>query len=113
MTSRRTRIGGALLGCTAAIMLSTGVAGADPPDPHQPDLVTNYCEGQRFMVNICDGTRYPDGSFWHQWYQKWADEYGQGPRIWHYDCVSGNEPFPALPPPGGCDGAIPPASPPA
>ncbi|GLE50650.1 hypothetical protein [Mycobacterium montefiorense] len=108
MKSKLARVSAALLGCTATIMFSAGVANADPPDPHQPDLPSNYCEGQRFMGNVCDGTKYPDGSFWHQWSQS-TGEYGEGPRIWHFDCVSGNEPFPALPPPGGCDGAIPPA----
>lgn len=109
MKSKRARIGTALLSCTAAIMLSSGVASADPPDPHIPDLPTNYCEGQRFMGYVCDGTKYPDGSFWHQWRE--SQDYGEswGPPIWHFDCVSGDEPFPAPPPPGGCDGAIPPA----
>ena len=47
-----------------------------------------------------------DGSCWHQWMggNGWV-----GP-TWNYDCVgdSGNNTFPAPPPPGGCNGAIPP-----
>jgi len=30
-----------------------------------------------------------------------------GPQF-YYDCVSGDEPMPGPPPPGGCGGAIPP-----
>ncbi|BAX91559.1 hypothetical protein MSG_01402 [Mycobacterium shigaense] len=105
MKLKSVRVGAALLGCTAAAMFSAGVASADPPDPHIPNITHNYCDS-RFMGYVCDGARYPDGSFWHQWESDdWVG--------WHFDCVSGNEPFPAPPPPGGCDGAIPPAPPPA
>jgi len=93
------RFGAAMLGCAAAIVFSAGVASAAPWDPHLPDYTKNFCPGGHGVA--CDGQKYPDGSYWHQW---GSNEYG-----WHYDCVSGNEPFPALLPPGGCDGAIPPA----
>lgn len=48
------------------------------------------------------GEKYPDGSFWHQWMQTWFT----GPQF-YFDCVSGGEPLPGPPPPGGCGGAIP------
>jgi hypothetical protein len=56
----------------------------------------------------CGGVRrreIPDGSYWHQWMKT----YIAGPKF-YYDCVgdSGNSTFPAPPPPGGCEGAIPP-----
>lgn len=57
-------------------------------------------------VGVCDGARYPDGSYWHQWQDNGYIGVGV---TWHYDCVgdNGNPNFPAPPPPGGCDGAIP------
>jgi hypothetical protein len=112
------RLGSAVLGCVAAIVSCAAVASADPPDPHQPDLTHNYCPGgqwnagggTRYNVRVCDGEKYPDGSYWHQWTRDpvaddWVDT------TWHYDCVgeSDNNAFPAPPPPGGCAGAIPPA----
>ncbi len=36
---------------------------------------------------VCDGEKYPDGSFWHQWMQTWFT----GPQF-YFDCVSGGEP---------------------
>jgi hypothetical protein len=58
---------------------------------------------------VCDDQKYPDRSYWHQWMggNGWV-----GP-TWNYDCVgdSGNNTFPAPPPPGGCNGAIPPDQP--
>lgn len=56
-------------------------------------------------LGVCDGARYPDGSFWHQWVDSGYVGIGV---TYHYDCVGGNEPLPGPPPPGGCDGAIPP-----
>ncbi|GLE50651.1 hypothetical protein [Mycobacterium montefiorense] len=103
MKSKFSRIGAALLGCAAATVLSAGVATASPPDPHLPNITRNWCEGARMWGYICDGTKYADGSYWHQW----EDSY-----TYHFDCVSGDEPFPAPPPPGGCDGAIPGGPPP-
>lgn len=83
MKSKLSRIGSALMGSTAALMVSAGVATADPPDPHLPNITRNWCEGARMWGYICDGAQYPDGSYWHQW----EDSY-----MYHYDCVSGNEP---------------------
>jgi hypothetical protein len=89
--------------------------------PHQPDLTQNYCPGGQwssgwgtgYYVQVCDGEKYPDGSYWHQWmhdpgYNMYTVTHGPE---WHHDCVgdSGNNVFPAPPPPGGCAGAIPPA----
>ena len=111
MKVRLAGLGAALLGCAAALLSSASVVSADPPDPHQPELTHNYCPGGRwgFGVQVCDGEKYPDGSYWHQWMQ--SDSYGWSE--FHYDCVgdSGNNVFPAPPPPGGCNGAIPPEQP--
>jgi hypothetical protein len=57
------------------------------------------------LRRMCDGEKYPDGSYWHEW--TW--EHGVFGTEWHHDCVSGSSAFPAPPPPGGCAGAIPPA----
>jgi hypothetical protein len=107
-----TRPGVAVLGCAAAIMCSAAVASADPPDPHQPDLPKNFCPGGQWgfgRLRVCDGEKYPDGSYWHQW----MGGNGLVGPTWNYDCVgdSGNNTFPAPPPPGGCNGAIPPEPP--
>lgn len=109
---RLSRLGAAALGCAAAIVSFAAVASADPPDPHQPEVTKNYCPGGRWGYGhlvVCDGEKYADGSYWHQWMrgESWV-----GPE-WHYDCVgdSGNNVFPAPPPPGGCSGAIPPEQP--
>ena len=99
----------ALLGAAAASVSSAAVASADPPDPHMPDMTKSYCEGGQWgwgSLGVCDGEKYPDGSYWHQWMKT----YIAGPK-WYYDCVGGDEPLPGPPPPGGCDGAIPPAPP--
>ena len=98
----------AILGCAAALGLSTTAASADP-DPHQPDMTKGYCPGGRWgygNLAVCDGEKYPDGSFWHQWMKTWI----VGPQF-YYDCVGGDEPLPGPPPPGGCGGAIPPGQP--
>ncbi|ACC42250.1 MULTISPECIES: hypothetical protein [Mycobacterium ulcerans group] len=107
MMLKLSRLGAAILGGVAALMFSTAVATADPPDPHQPDMTKGYCPGGRWgwgELAVCDGEKYPDGSFWHQWMRT----YMTGPQF-YYDCVGGDEPLPGPPPPGGCDGAIPPA----
>ncbi|KAA8967053.1 MAG: hypothetical protein F6Q13_06705 [Mycobacterium sp.] len=110
-TTWLTRLG-ATVGCVVAIVLSAAVASADPPDPHDPDLTKNFCPGGQWGVGrlrVCDGEHYPDGSYWHQWT---GGNVLVGP-TWNYDCVgdSGNNVFPASPPPGGCGGAIPPDQP--
>ena len=116
MKLKLTRQGAAILSAAAIVFsagsFSTGIASAQPPDPHKPDITKNFCPGGQWgfgRLRVCDGEKYPDGSFWHQWVQN----YGFGPQF-YYDCVSGGEPIPAPPPPGGCDGAIPggPAAPP-
>jgi len=108
MKFKVTRLGAPILGCAAALVFSTAVASADPPDPHKPDMTKGYCPGGRWgwgELAVCDGEKYPDGSFWHQWMKTWMT----GPQF-YYDCVGGDEPLPGPPPPGGCDGAIPPSS---
>ena len=91
----------------AAIVFNPAVASADPPgpqDPHQPDMTKNYCPGGRFgfgKLGVCDGDKYSDGSYWHQWMTR----YLTGPQF-YYDCVGGDEPLPGPPPPGGCAGSI-------
>jgi hypothetical protein len=54
----------------AAIVFNPSVASADPPGPHQPDMTKGYCPGGRFgfgKLGVCDGDKYSDGSYWHQW----------------------------------------------
>ncbi|WP_204080727.1 hypothetical protein [Mycobacterium riyadhense] len=105
MMLKLTRLGAAILGCAAALVFSGAVASADPPDPHQPDMTKGWCPGGRWgwgNLAVCDGEKYPDGSYWHQWMKTWV----VGPQF-YYDCVSGDEPLPGPPPPGGCGGAIP------
>src|SRR6202000_3059326 len=57
----------------AALLLppSSAVAHADSdPDPHIPNANANWCPGggtgfpPSFGVGHCDGTKYPDGSYW-------------------------------------------------
>lgn len=111
MKARLSRLGVAVWGCAAAIVPFAAVAGADPPDPHQPEVTHNYCPGGQwsfgFELRVCDGEKYPDGSYWHQWVSTDENANVTGR---HYDCVGdgGNNVFPAPPPPGGCAGAIPP-----
>lgn len=107
---------GAAVGCAAALLLALApTATADPPDPHMPDITKNFCPGGHWgaggaglggAMGVCDGAKYPDGSYWHQWVDNGFVGIGV---TYHYDCVgdSGNNVFPAPPPPGGCDGAIP------
>jgi hypothetical protein len=108
MKVRLISLGVTALGCAAAIASSAAVASADPPDPHQPELTRNYCPGGTWgfgRLRVCDGEKYTDGSYWHQWN---GNQYNSS---WHYDCVGGDEPLPAPPPAGGCAGAIPPEQP--
>nr|WP_246540919.1 hypothetical protein [Mycobacterium spongiae] len=115
MKVKRTYVGAALVGCAAALLFTTGVASAAPPDPHMPDLVRGFCPGGRTdsqgiggvtasggWIN-CDGVKYPDGSFWRQGITQ-----NTGIRFFT-DCLSGDGIFAGTPPPGGCNGAIPPA----
>lgn len=91
MAFRLTRRGGAILGCAAALVLSPATASADLPDPHQPDMTKGFCPGGRWgygNLAVCDGEKYPDGSFWHQWMKTWI----VGPQF-YYDCVGGDEPL--------------------
>jgi hypothetical protein len=108
MRAKLRRVGAAVVSSAAVIVSLAAVADADPPDPHQPEVTHNYCPGGQWGYNqlrVCDGDKYPDGSYWHQWSNggNWGDS------TWHYECVDGGEPLPAPPPPGGCGGAIPPA----
>ncbi|RFZ58680.1 hypothetical protein MSS2_00774 [Mycobacterium marinum] len=67
MMLKLSRLGAAILGGVAALMFSTAVATADPPDPHQPDMTKGYCPGGRWgwgELAVCDGEKYPDGSFY-------------------------------------------------
>ncbi|RFZ65637.1 hypothetical protein DE4576_03407 [Mycobacterium marinum] len=75
MMLKLSRLGAAILGGVAALMFSTAVATAGPPDPHQPDMTKGYCPGGRWgwgELAVCDGEKYPDGSFWHQWMRTYA-----------------------------------------
>ena len=111
MKCEYSRVGVAVMACAAALVLFSPVASADAPDPHQPDMTKGYCPGGRWgwgRLGVCDGEKYPDGSFWHQWMKTWI----VGPQF-YYDCVGGDEPLPGPPPPGGCAGAIAPDAPPA
>ena len=48
MKFKITRVGVAILGCAAVLVSSTTFAGADPPDPHKPDMTKGYCPGGRW-----------------------------------------------------------------
>jgi len=99
----------------AALAAVTCIALAAPahadPDPHMPNPQANYCPGggigSMIYLGYCDGTPYPDGSYWHY------IQYGL-PMIDHpagllspgMQCVVPNGPIPAPAPPGGCGGAV-------
>lgn len=54
---------------TAAALVLTSPASAEGPDPHMPNGGAMWCQGGMgnvAMIPYCDGTKYPDGSFWHQ-----------------------------------------------
>jgi hypothetical protein len=110
MMLKRVAVCASSLAATATILSSTGVASADPQDPHKPDITHSFCPGGQWgygSLGVCDGDKYPDGSYWHQWMKTYLG----GPKF-YYDCVGGDEPLPGPPPPGGCEGAIPAAPPP-
>lgn len=95
-------------------LFGAGVAGADDPDPHMPNMQSGYCPGggmgSQISMAYCDGVKYPDGSYWH------IIQYG-APMIGHpygllspgMQCVINpdNGPIPQPAPPGGCGGAVP------
>ena len=108
MKLKFSRLGAAILSCAAAFAFSSAVATADPPDPHQPDMTKGYCPGGRWgwgQLAVCDGEKYPDGSYWHQWMKTWI----VGPQF-YYDCVSGDEPLPGPPHPVAVAGRFRPTS---
>src|ERR1700742_399039 len=106
----------------AALLLppSSAVAHADSdPDPHIPNANANWCPGggtgfpPSFGVGHCDGTKYPDGSYWRTvlWQPPTVNlEPGFWPIFDQTDglhCVVDNgSPDPSPAPPGGCDGAV-------
>ena len=81
-------------------------AAADPPgaDPHLPNLQFGYCPGGQGAFSSyqwCDGQRYPDGSFWHQFLDATIGQH------FTLTCVVDNgSPLPPPAPPGGCAGAV-------
>jgi hypothetical protein len=90
---------------------SSGVARADDPDPHIPNMSAGYCPGggagSPIWLGYCDGVPYPDGSYWH------TIQYGvpvigrpYGLLSPGLQCVIGGGPMPAPAPPGGCGGAV-------
>lgn len=92
---------------TSAALVSAPSAIATPGDPHMPNIAAGNCPGGRGGLPrfwFCDGVRYSDGSFWHQW-GSWAGRLGitRG----HLACVVDNgTPLPPPAPPGGCGGAV-------
>jgi hypothetical protein len=82
-------------------LFGAAVANADP-DPHIPDPIHDYCPGGGFAgwmyIGVCDGPRYPDGTYWHV--------QGVGYTILNVMRAAGTpgdiNPPPA--PPGGCGG---------
>ena len=97
--NRETRIGVALvlgLGLFVYFMLTVGSLGGVRPD------LTEYSVGE-ILAEQYPAVRHGSAELRIVgWYAELSD-----------DCVgdSGNNTFPAPPPPGGCDGAIPPAPP--
>ena len=80
---------------------SPGMAHADP-DPHIPDPPHDFCPGSgvatKMMLGVCDGDRYPDGTYWHL--------QGFVNMLVNVYCAAGTPGDVAPPPapPGGCDG---------
>jgi hypothetical protein len=82
-----------------------GMAHADP-DPHIPDPIHDYSPGSgissKLAWGVCDGARYPDGTYWHV--------QGFINTLVNVMCAAGTPgdvgPPPA--PPGGCEGKPPP-----
>lgn len=94
-------------GLAAALMLAAAPASADP-DPHIPNISAGYCAGAKVSernsatgLGYCDGSPYPDGSYWHVVQTGVA-----GPPV--MQCVVNHEggPVPKPAPPGGCNGAV-------
>ncbi|OHV06672.1 hypothetical protein [Mycobacterium talmoniae] len=107
----------ASLGVGAALTFAA-VAGASPAaatnpnnpgggmDPHLPNTMQGWCPGGGAGGisgdGYCDGTKYPDGSFWH------IVRFGvpfAGEQIKMSCVVDNGSPLPPLAPPGGCNGA--------
>lgn len=98
------RLSTAILGCAAALVFPASVASADPPDPHQPDMTKGYCPGGRWGFGdlaVCDG-EVP-----RRLVLTPVDANVVLPAHSFTSIVSGGEPLPGPPPPGGCGGAIP------
>lgn len=95
---------------SAAAIATSAPAHADPPppwaDPHYPDKMHGNCAGGAggaFGIGWCDGTHYPDGSYWHQ--IVFTGSLGGGAGGQKPQCVIDDgslQPPPA--PPGGCGG---------
>jgi hypothetical protein len=94
-------------GLAAALML-TGVPASADPDPHIPNPAAGYCAGAKVSernsatgLGYCDGSPYPDGSYWHIVQTGVA-----GPPA--MQCVVKNDSgaTPLRAPPGGCNGAV-------
>lgn len=94
----------------AGILIGLAVFTAAPaqadPDPHLPDITSNYCPGFErggMWNHVCGGVNYPDGSHWVdvQYFVPWVGpaDYPSGPGR---HCVNQNGS--ALAPPGGCGG---------
>ncbi|OBF18266.1 hypothetical protein GAN17_11190 [Mycobacterium kubicae] len=82
-------------------------------DPHVPDPSFAYCPGgksQPFFGNAtCDGTKYPDGSFWRATLLQIGDTPFYMPddlNIGTHCVIDNGSPDPVPAPPGGCDGAV-------
>lgn len=94
----------------AMIAIAPGIAHASG-DPHVPNMSASYCpgggQGSPIYLGYCDGTPYPDGSYWH------TIQYGI-PVLGHdngllspgMQCVVGGGLVPQPAPPGGCGGAV-------
>jgi hypothetical protein len=67
---------GVLAAAATLLIGTTALAAADPAPPpppgqdaHMPNSMMGYCPGGGFGgvgTGYCDGTKYPDGSYWHQ-----------------------------------------------
>ena len=82
MLLKRLAVCASVLGAYAVNLPVAGIAGADPQDPHKPDITHDYCPGGQWgygSLGVCDGDKYPDGSYWHQWMKT----YFGGPKF-HY-----------------------------
>lgn len=99
----------AVFGAVLAILTAATAHAA--PDPHIPDPKNDYCPGggagSMIYLGYCDGTKYPDGSYWH-WFQNGVPLIGKPSGLGGSPglvCVVDNgSPVPPLAPPGGCGG---------